>query len=197
MDTTPDISHNEQLTILIRIVNMDEKDTKSVLVINEYFLDFINVKSTTRLDLSEILISQLKIYNIDLKDCRGQTYDNGSNMVGQYKGVQSRVSNINSRAFFTPCTDHSLNLVLCDAAKNSLRAVTFFGLLRLYNLFSASVGRWDILKNNCKQFTVKQWYETRWESRLISVKALSFQIPFIMNALEEVSNDTNKFGSKK
>lgn len=87
---------------------------------------------------------------------------------------------------------HSLNLVLCDAAKNSLRAITFFGILRrVYTLFSASVGRWDILKSNCKQFTVKQWSETRWESRLNSVKALRFQLPFIMNALEEVSNDTN------
>ncbi|XP_022168964.1 zinc finger MYM-type protein 1-like, partial [Myzus persicae] len=147
MDTTPDISHIEQLTILIRIVNMDEKNTKSAPAIKEYFLDFINVKSTTGLHLSEILISQLKIYNIDLKDCRGQAYDNGSNMVGQYKGVQSRISNINSRAFFTPCTAHSLNLVLCDAAKNSLRAITFFGILRrVYTLFSASVSRWDILK---------------------------------------------------
>ncbi|KAL4097968.1 hypothetical protein QTP88_022649 [Uroleucon formosanum] len=142
MDTTPDISHNEQLTILIRIVNIDEKNTKSVPVIKEYFLDFIDVKSTTGLHLSEILISQLKIYNIDLKDCRGQIYDNDSNMVGQFKGVESRISNISSRAFFTPYTAHSLNLVLCDAAKKSLRAITFLLL-------------------------------------------------FIMNALEEVSNDTN------
>ncbi|XP_050065711.1 zinc finger MYM-type protein 1-like [Aphis gossypii] len=87
MNTTPDISHNEQLTILIRIINMDNKNTTSAPVINEYFLDFINVKSTTGLNLSEILISQLKIYNIDLKDCRGQAYDNGSNMIEQYKGL--------------------------------------------------------------------------------------------------------------
>jgi len=192
MVTTPDISHNEQLTILIRIVNMDDKNTTSAPVINEYFLDFIDVKSTTGLNLSEILISQLKIYNIDLKDCRGQAYDNGSNMIGQYKGVQSRILNINSRAFFTPCTAHSLNLVLCDAAKNSLRAITFFGIIRrVCTLFSASVGRWDVLKRNCQQFTVKQWSNTRWESRLNSVKALRFQLPFIINALEEVADDIN------
>jgi len=57
-------------------------------------------------------------------------------MVGKYQGVQTRISNINPRAFYTPCAAHSLNLVLCDAAKNSSR---FFGTVRrVYNLFSVS-----------------------------------------------------------
>ncbi|XP_025423399.1 uncharacterized protein LOC112692814 [Sipha flava] len=46
-------------------------------------------------------------------------------MTGKYQGVQSRILNINPRAFFTPCAAHNLNLVLCDAAKNSTIAITF------------------------------------------------------------------------
>lgn len=149
--------------------------------IQEYFLDFVNVNSTTGLNLSEILIEQLELYNINIGDCRGQAYDNGSNMVGKYQGVQARISNINPRAFFTPCAAHSLNLVLCDAAQNSPRAISFFGTVRRVNtLFSASTNRWSIIQKHCKLFTVKQWSDTRWESRLNSVKALRLQFPRII-----------------
>uniref|UniRef100_A0A2S2PYQ8 Zinc finger MYM-type protein 1 n=1 Tax=Sipha flava TaxID=143950 RepID=A0A2S2PYQ8_9HEMI len=113
-------------------------------------------------------------------------------MTGKYQGVQSRILNINPRAFFTPCAAHNLNLVLCDAAKNSTIAITFFGIIRrVYTLFSASTYRWSIIKKHCTIFTVKQWSETRWESRINSVKALRFQLSSILNALEEVSETVN------
>ncbi|KAL4131234.1 hypothetical protein QTP88_008575 [Uroleucon formosanum] len=196
MDCTPDIGHQEQLTILIRIVNMGESN-ESDPTIQEYFLDFVDVNSTTRLNLSEILIKQLELYNINIGDCRGQAYDNGSNMVGKYQGVQTRISNINPRAFFTPCAAHSLNLVLCDAAQNSPRAISFFGSVRrVYTLFSASTNRWSIIQKHCKLFTVKQWSDTRWESRLNSVKALRLQFPHIIEALEEVYETANDLMAK-
>jgi len=196
MDCTPDIGHQEQLTILIRIVNMGESN-ESDPTIQEYFLDFVNVNSTTGLNLSEILIKQLELYNINIGDCRGQAYDNGSNMVGKYQGVQARISNINPRAFFTPCAAHSLNLVLCDAAQNSPRAISFFGTVRrVYTLFSASTNRWSIIQKHCKLFTVKQWSDTRWESRLNSVKALRLQFPRIIEALEEVYETANDLMAK-
>lgn len=78
--------------------------------------------------------------------------------------------------------------MLRDAAKNSSRASTFFGTIqRIYTIFSASTSRWDIFKKFCSIFRVKQWLETRWESRVNSVKALRFQLPNIIEALEEVS----------
>jgi len=192
MDCTPDIGHSEQLAILLRIVHMDEENEYSAPTIQEYFLDFVTVDSTTGLNLSEVLITQLKLYKINIENCRGQAYDNGSNMTGKYQGVQTRISNINPRAFFTPCAAHNLNLVLCDAAKNSTIAITFFGIVRrVYTLFSASTYRWSIIKKHCTVFTVKQWSETRWESRINSIKALRFQLSSILNALEEVSETAN------
>jgi len=77
-------------------------------------------------------------------------------MTGRYQGVQTRILNINPRAFFIPCAAHNLNLVLCDAAKNSTIAITFFGIVRrVYTLFSASTCRWSIIKKHCTVFTVK------------------------------------------
>jgi len=54
---------------------------------------------------------------INIKDMRGQSYDNGSNMRGKHKGVQKRILDINPRAFYVLCNSHSLNLVVNDAAK--------------------------------------------------------------------------------
>ncbi|CAI6360443.1 unnamed protein product [Macrosiphum euphorbiae] len=176
MDCTPDISHNEQLSLMIYVVNMYDGQVKCP-DIKEYFLDFIPVSSTTGLSLANILLDNLKKYGINIKDCRGQTYDNGSNIVGKYQGVQTRINNLNPRAFFTPCASHNLNLVLRDSVKNSVQASTFFGTIqRFYTIFAASTSRWDILQKHCEFSTVKKWSETRWESRVNSVKALRYQL---------------------
>jgi len=127
MDCTPDVSHEEQLSIIIRIVDMDSNNEITDVEIKEYFMDFINIQSSTGLHLADILITKLKEYQIDLADCRGQEYDNGANMVGQYRGVQARILNQNPRALFMPCTAHRLNLVLGDTAISSTIAANFFG----------------------------------------------------------------------
>ncbi|KAF0705339.1 zinc finger MYM-type protein 1-like, partial [Aphis craccivora] len=103
MDCTPDISHQEQLSLIIRIVNLELENKTLAPKIEEYFLDFKSVESTTGLHLTNLLVSKLQEYNIDLLDCRGEGYINGSNLKGQYQGVQSRIKELNSRAFFTPC----------------------------------------------------------------------------------------------
>ncbi|KAL4153760.1 hypothetical protein QTP88_001593 [Uroleucon formosanum] len=154
--------------------------------------DFVMVDSTTDLNLSEVLFKQLKLYKIKIENCRGQAYDNGSNMSGRYQGVQTGILNINSRAFFTPCAVHNLNLVLCDVAKNSTIAITFFGIVRrVYTLFSASTYCWSVIKKHCTVFTIKRWSETRWKSHINSMKALRFQLSSILNALEEVLETAN------
>jgi len=95
--------------------------------------------------LSNILISKLAEYKIELRDCRGQGYDNGTNMKGEYQGVQSRIKQKDPRAFFTSCATHNLNLLLGDVAKSSVKAISFFGVIQnIYCVFSTSTSRWDI-----------------------------------------------------
>lgn len=80
MDCTPDVSKEEQLSIIIRILDMGNKSMSTIPCIKEYFIEFINVHSTTGYDLTNILLNKLNSIGIDLKDCRGQAYDNGANM---------------------------------------------------------------------------------------------------------------------
>jgi len=72
-----------------------------------------------------------------------------------------------------PCSCHSLNLVVGDSVSCSIESKNFFGTIqRIYVLFSASVGRWHILKKHVKSLTVKPLCETRWECRIDCINAI-------------------------
>lgn len=60
MDCTPDISHQEQLSLIIRVVDMDTDNELSDPTIKEMFMGFINVNSTTGLHLTNVLLEKLK-----------------------------------------------------------------------------------------------------------------------------------------
>ncbi|XP_042212755.1 uncharacterized protein LOC121859856 [Homarus americanus] len=80
LDCTPDLSHKEQLSLIIRIVALEDKST-----IKEHFLGFLEVEKSSGLNLSCLLLGRLKQLNISFEDCRGQSYDNGANMRGTSK----------------------------------------------------------------------------------------------------------------
>lgn len=181
MDCTPDLSHKEQLSVVLRIVNCELSKGVSI---HEHFVGFLQALDTTGKGLCETFLGQLETLGLDLCNCRGQSYDNGSNMQGKKQGVQKRVLEINNKALYVPCGSHTLNLVVGDAAKSSVTSISFFGLIqRLYNLFSSSVQRWSILKEHVKNLTLKALSTTRWECRVEAVKAVRYQLPEIVKAL--------------
>ena len=109
-------------------------------------------------------------------------------MKGKHQGVQKSLLDINPRAFYTPCCCHNLNIVLCDMANSCPRAISFFGVLqRIYSLFASSSKRWKFLQDNGCNFSLKSLSQTRWESRIESVKAIKFQTKKIRDSLVQLA----------
>lgn len=189
LDCTPDVSHVEQMTIILRHVEIVGKSVN----IAEHFVGFVVVDESTGKGLTETFLSKLDDLGLKISDCRGQGYDNGSNMRGMNKGVQARILQLEPRAMYVPCSGHSLNLLLCDMAKSCTEALTFFGIMQqIYVLFSASTKRWQVLKNHVKNLTVKPVCDTRWEARVNCVKAIRYQIGEVYDALVEVADTSSE-----
>ena len=94
------------------------------------------IKKTGK-DIANLVLLELQKHNIPLEQCRGQGYDNGSNMSGKYNGAQAIISGLNPLAKFSNCGAHSLNLVGATAAECS-EDVFFWSSAENLQLFSHS-----------------------------------------------------------
>lgn len=193
VDSTPDLSHVDQLTVILRYV-LSEGPV-------ERFLTFINISSHTGEQLALYLTDFLAKNEIDIGLCRGQSYDNASNMSGKYTGMQAHIKMKNGLADYIPCASHSLNLVGQSAVDCCIEAISFFGLTQeLYNFFSASTHRWKILTDSLEKGcrVTKSLSQTRWSANAEAVYALCHSYENICTALEEIlGNENEKADTRK
>ncbi|GJQ88099.1 hypothetical protein Trydic_g13109 [Trypoxylus dichotomus] len=99
LDCTPDLNHQEQLSLVIRFVKTENnvsvtKNKSGGVTVEEHFLEFLDVTSTTGKNLTDVLLEELDKIGLEIKDCKGQGYDNGSNMKGSYSAVQAPILDI-------------------------------------------------------------------------------------------------------
>lgn len=192
VDCTPDVSHNEQLSLILRAVCLEP--TTNQFRCEEFFVGFFEATETTGEGLTELIVKHLAELDLDIKNIRGQGYDNGSNMKGVHKGVQNRILSKNPRTFFVPCACHSMNLVVNDAAACSGEILGFFSIVQeLYVFFSGSPKRWTVLikelSAHSSQLTLKPLSTTRWSSRIDALKPLRYQIGAVYDALVAIIED--------
>ena len=195
VDSTPDLAHVDQLTFVFRFVNASGK-------VVERFIGFEPIHSHTGLSLAESVISMVRNLGLDLANCRGQSYDNASNMSGKYNGLQAQLKKVNPLIHYTPCAAHSLNLVGINTMEDCCAdVISFFELLQsLYTFCSASTHRWNIVFTNSDydiSHTLKSLCGTRWSCRADSTKALRRNYSAIRDSLAKIALDCDEKNQTK
>ena len=127
VDSTPDNSNVDQLTLVVRY--MEDK------YLVERFLSFMRNVGTLEKTKRQLILEHLGRIGVNIDDCRGQWYDNASNMSGRYNGMQAHIRNVNDLAVFVPYTAHSLNLV----GQAAVRCCRADFVQQLYVFFTASI----------------------------------------------------------
>ena len=100
------------------------------LVAHEDFIGLYLTDSITAAALVAIIEDTLLRMNIKLEHCCGQCCDGASTMSGAKKGVAKVIANKESRAIFTHCNGHVLNLAVgdtikqCQLMKSTLEVIT-------------------------------------------------------------------------
>lgn len=188
IDSTPDSSHTDQLAFILRYVKEDGLPI-------ERFLRFIPNPGHKSEQLAEVVLATLKSYGLDIANCRGQSYDNASNMSGHYTGLQARILERNPLAVYIPCSAHSLNLVGKHAAESCKEACAFFCLLQyLYTFFTSSTHRWEILQEHLSSvpntLALKRLSDTRWSAREDACRSLNRNWTQVIQALTTIKENT-------
>ena len=192
VDSTPDVSHTDQLTFILRYVS-PEGD------IHERFVKFLPIQSHTGEALCESVVKVLEEIGIDVNNCRGQCYDNAANMSGVYKGLQARMKVINPLIEWVPCAAHTLNLVGVNSVNCCLETAEFFNFVQhLFNFCSKSTARWAVItaglqaNENKRIETLKSLSETRWSAHAQATKALCRNYANIQDSLKSIADNTNQ-----
>ncbi|XP_065675774.1 uncharacterized protein LOC136091981 [Hydra vulgaris] len=93
VDSTPDASHKDQLCVILRYI--DQISNEPI----ERFVNFIHIDNHTGENLANATVDFLNAeLNLEISNCRSQSYDNSSNMTGKYKGMKTRILEFNRLA---------------------------------------------------------------------------------------------------
>ena len=157
------------------------------------FVKFIPTRGHTSHQSADLLFEFIEENGISLKDLRGQSYENASNMSGKYKGMQAIIKKRNHQAEYIPCVVHFLNLGGKCAAECCQSAVRFFMLVQgLCVFFSASTHRWNLLTDALKSLqspTIKPLHDTRWEAGYDALHALRKGYQAVLQVFKAMCDD--------
>uniref|UniRef100_A0A3B3TM85 DUF4371 domain-containing protein n=1 Tax=Poecilia latipinna TaxID=48699 RepID=A0A3B3TM85_9TELE len=172
VDSTPDVAHVDQLTLVLRYVSPEGHS-------QERFLKFLPIESHTGEALCASVLKVLEEMGIDIANCRGQCYDDAANMSGVYKGLQARMKELNPLVEWVPCAAHTLNLVGVNSVNCCFETADFFQFVQnLFNFCSKSTARWKVVTDglqpnaNKRIETLKSLSNTGWAAHADATQAV-------------------------
>ena len=102
----------EQMVLHVCLLYVDDS-----LEVHGEHLRLYSLESTSADVLVTVIQDTLLRMNLAISNCRGQCYDGSKNMSGSRSGVATRITNLESRAPYTHCYGHALNLAIQDTVK--------------------------------------------------------------------------------
>ncbi|XP_059289805.1 uncharacterized protein LOC132043321 [Lycium ferocissimum] len=128
VDESKDISHKEQMEIVLRYVNKEGEVVERFVGGNLLFSFRSLIKSITN---------------------TGQGYDGASNMQGELNGLKTLILNETPLAYCIHCFAHQLHLALVALAKKNSNVDDFFCIvINVLNIVGASFKRRDLLREH-------------------------------------------------
>ena len=108
-DEASDSSRKEQMSLVLRFVD-------SEMNIREEFIAFLHCKwGLSGAQLAKLILEALGDLTLSIEDCRGLGYDGAGAVAGHINGLSAHILKLNSKALYTHCYSHRLNLSVCDA----------------------------------------------------------------------------------
>ncbi|XP_052181936.1 uncharacterized protein LOC127794728 [Diospyros lotus] len=210
VDESRDVSTKKQMSIVLRYVNNSGQ-------VNERFIGFEHVSSTTALSLKAAINKTFSKYNLSLSRLRGQGYDGTSNMQGEFNGLKSLILKENPCAFYIHCFVHQLQLALVAVAKKNTPISNFFRLVTdVVNIVGASSKCCDHLREKQtnivakalengeilsgmglnQETTLQRSGDMRWGSHYNSLISLLAMFSAVIDVLEMISVDGSNSDKK-
>jgi len=182
VDETKDSSKKEQLSFLIRFVDINFN-------IFEKALGCSHMKKSDATSLAQEIVKLIQENNLDINKCIAQCYDGASVKSGVYSGVQQKISEIVPHAVYIHCYAHRLNLCLVDCIQNVPLIVDFFDTIQnLYKYLMNSQTRYELFieaqKNkNVKVIHLERLVDTRWYYWYTSLQKVRSRYTVIIEVL--------------
>ena len=187
-DEVTDASNKEQVVVCFRTV--DEE-----FVCSEDFVGVYVVETTKSDTIVHILKDTLIRMNLPITNCRGQCYDGAANMAGHRNGVAAQILAEESRATYTHCYGHALNLAASDMVKKNkiLRDTldTVFEISKLVKFSPKREAIFNRLKSELAPSTpgFRTLCPTRWTVRALSLQSVIDNYE-VLNALWDTVKDS-------
>ncbi|XP_070017137.1 uncharacterized protein LOC107779850 [Nicotiana tabacum] len=177
VDESKDISHKEQMALVLRYVN-----NKGEVI--ETFVGIVHVSNTSAMSLKKEICSFLSDHSLSPTQIRGQGYDGASNMQGELNGVKTLIFNESPSAYCIHYFGHQLQLTLVAIAKKHSDVDDFFCIVtNVLNIVGASFKRRDLLREHQAERIVA-------ESLMGKIK--EFDFAFMLHLMLNVLTMTNE-----
>ncbi|CAF4089460.1 unnamed protein product [Adineta steineri] len=184
VDESRDISGNQQLSVVVRVIDVEvtaNNHQNCQSLFKEYFVGFVRLVEFDAQSLTNEIVKFLSSINIDINSCVAMCFDGASVLSGVHSGVQSllRKQHI-PRAIYVHCYAHKLNLTYVYFHKSSVTNEMFKKVQQ-----QLKIDRSDLSTNT----TLKNWAETRWDSRWISIQSIIDNYQVLLQSLEELEEE--------